>query len=269
MEIFGSNLFVLIGAVVLGYLIGLLDSRITAKIRQPKPKEPEIQIVEKVVEVERVVEAPVVLSVNFDGNRPVVKLDGQEVPYYDVTHDQRKRLIEVLTTIRPWIDARVAPRPAAPAPSQPPAPAAPPSPRATPPTAAPVQPPRPAPNPEAQRTTLQGRLAAQPAPETPPEPLKPKIEPVSMNVIASARYMMQSRGKEDTRLLSIVEQIDAVVQKRLPLSPFAELEISLKDAPNGGVLVIVGGQKYQGVDNVPDPEIQAFIRDCIQRWEKS
>ncbi len=250
MDIFGSNLFVLIGAVVLGYVIGLIDSRITAKIRQPKPQQPEIQIVEKVVEVERVVEAPVVLSVNLDGNRPVVKLDGQDIQYYDVGHDQRKRLIEILTFIRPWIDARVAPpRPAVP-----------------PPTAAPAQP---APNPEAQRTTLQGRLAAHPAQEPPPEPLKPKIEPVSMNIVTSARYMMQNRGKEETRLLSIVEQIDAVVQKRLPLSPFAEMEISLKDAPNGGVLVIINGQKYQGVDNVPDPEIRAFIRDCIQRWEKS
>lgn len=267
MEIFGSNLFVLIGAVVLGYVIGLIDSRITAKMRQPKPKEPEIQIVEKVVEVERVVEAPSVLSINFDGNRPIVKLDGQEVAYYDVTHDQRKRLIEVLTAIRPWIDARVAPpRPPAAAASQPSAPAAQPHPAPSTPKAASMQP---APNPEAERTTLQGRLATHPKPEQPPEPLKPKIEPVSMNVITSARYMIQNRNKEEPRLLSIVEQIDAVVQKRLPLSPFAEMEISLKDAPGGGVLVIINGEKYQGVDNVPDPDIQAFIRDCIQRWEKS
>ncbi|MEJ5225596.1 MAG: hypothetical protein WHV44_14155, partial [Anaerolineales bacterium] len=155
-------------------------------------------------------------------------------------------------------------RPAAPAASRPAAPAA-------PPAATPAQPPRPAPapNPEAQRTTLQGRLAAHPAPEPPPDPSKPKVEPVSMNVITSARYMMQNRGKEEPRLLSIVEQIDAVVQKRLPLSPFAEMEISLKDAPGGGVLVIINGQKFQGVDNVPNPEMQAFIRDCIQRWEKS
>lgn len=267
MEIFGSNLFVLIGAVALGYLIGLIDSRLTAKIRQPKPKAPEIQIVEKVVEVERVVEAPVALSVNFDGNRPVVKLDGQEVQYHNVTHDQRKRLIEVLTTIRPWVDARVAPPPTA-APAQPPRPVAPPPPQ-TP--AAPPKPVAAPPSPEARRATLQGRLAANPAPmpEPPLEPLKPKIEPVSMNIVTSARYLMQNRGKEEARALSIVEQIDAVVQQRLPFSPFAEMEISLKDAPNGGVLVFIGGQKYQGVDNIPDPEIRAFIRDCIQRWEKS
>ena len=89
-----------------------------------------------------------------------------------------------------------------------------------------------------------------------------------MNVLTSARYMMQNRGKEEPRLMSIVEQIDAVLQKRLPLSPFADMEISLRDAPNGGVLVIIGDQQFQGIDSVTDPQIQAFIRDCIQRWEK-
>ncbi len=260
MEIFGSNLFVLIGALVIGYVIGIIDSRLTAKMRQPKPKEPEIQIVEKVVEVERVVEAPSVLSVNFDGNRPIVKLDGVEIQYYDVSHAQRKRLIDVLTYIRPWIDARVAPpRPPDAAASQAPAPAAQPRP------AAPAQAPRPATplSPPPQRVTTPQPPAAS------PEPDKPKIEPVSMNVITSARYLMQNRNKEEPRLLTIVEQIDAVLQKRLPLSPYADMEISMKDAPGGGVLVIINGQKYQGVDSVPDPGIRDFIRDCVQRWEKS
>jgi len=276
MEILGSNLFVLIGAVILGYVIGMIDSRITAKIRKPKEEEPKIQIVEKVVEVEKLVEAPSVFSVNFDGNRPVVKLDGQEVEYYDFSHEQRKRLIDILTYIRPWIDARMAPprsqgqpqaqsaapqsRPAAPSvPSQEQRPAA----TATPSTQS-IR----TPSPEEQQSTLQGRLAAHQTQIT-PVPEEPKVEPFSMNVISSARYMIQRRDKPEDRMLSIVEQIDEVVQNRLPTSPFVDMDISIKESPTGGVLIKVEDKIYQGVDNIADPEIQSFIRDCIARWEKA
>ena len=37
--------------------------------------------------------------------------------------------------------------------------------------------------------------------------------------------------------------------------------------PEGGVVVMVGLTKYNGVGEVPDPQVQAMIRAAIAEWE--
>ena len=68
--------------------------------------------------------------------------------------------------------------------------------------------------------------------------------------------------------LSIVQQIDTVLQEHLATSPLAGRGIRLQESIQGGVEVYVGLQKFETVDDVPDAEIKAAIRSAIAEWEK-
>jgi hypothetical protein len=67
--------------------------------------------------------------------------------------------------------------------------------------------------------------------------------------------------------LSIVGQIDTVLQKRLMNSPLAGSGIRLQDSLLGGVEVYVGARKFESIDDVPDEAIKAEIRAAIAEWE--
>jgi hypothetical protein len=68
--------------------------------------------------------------------------------------------------------------------------------------------------------------------------------------------------------MSLVQQIDQVLQSRLAGTPLGKRGIRLAEAPQGGAIVFVGQTQYDGVDKVTDPEIQGAIRSAIAEWEK-
>jgi hypothetical protein len=66
---------------------------------------------------------------------------------------------------------------------------------------------------------------------------------------------------------SIVSQINTVLQNRLASSPLANHGIRLQESPTGSVHVYIGLNKFDGIDAIPDPQIQAFIRQAVAEWE--
>jgi hypothetical protein len=86
-------------------------------------------------------------------------------------------------------------------------------------------------------------------------------------VVASAEQKPDD-GKPKINMKSIVEQIDDVLQARLAPTVFAQQDIHLIEIPGGGVGVQIDRDRYEGVDAVPNPEIQALIRLAVADWDK-
>jgi len=234
-------LYVLI-AVIVGWFIGFLDSnlRTSKKIRAAENNAERIveeaerrvaQIEQKYADAFPAQDDPGLLRLKKNNGRFLLELDGTPVSG-ELTQEMRKRLIELITVFRLWLD-----------PSSPPAPTAP-AKAARPTVPDPI---REAvygsPQPDSDAETIS-------APASQPAPLK------------------KPEAEKNIKSLSIVQQIDTVLQEKLITSPLARRGIRLQESSQGGVEVYVGLQKFDAVDDVPDEEIKAAIRSAIAEWEK-
>jgi hypothetical protein len=84
-----------------------------------------------------------------------------------------------------------------------------------------------------------------------------------------ARVISRETPKETpVRAKSIVAQVDEIVQRRLPDSPFAGRTIKLVDLPGGGMYVVVDGVQFAAVSDITDVGIREFLHDCVAEWER-
>jgi hypothetical protein len=74
--------------------------------------------------------------------------------------------------------------------------------------------------------------------------------------------------KKDTHI-SIVMQIDNILQKLLVDSNMKNRLIRLGEDPAQGVVVWIGMQRFNGIAEVPDLEIQEIIHKAVAQWENS
>jgi hypothetical protein len=221
-------LYILI-AIIVGWFIGFLDSnmRSAKKIRAAEENAQALigeaekkiaQLEQKYTEAPIVQDDPGLLCLKRNNGRFILEMDGVPVPM-ELTQDMRKRLIELITVFRLWLDPVKSP----------------PTPAPTPPAPAPVR-----------------AAVPNPAPVSPPPAVQAK-KPEPEKSITS---------------LSIVQQIDFILQERLINSPMSRRGVRLQESIQGGVEVYVGLQKFDAVDDVPDEEIKSAIRSAIAEWEK-
>ncbi len=232
------NTYLLIGIAILsmffGYFFGLFEGRGQGYKKRQKEEE-ELATDTPVEENEsqedlppsKPPEAPAPpeqpslmrLSQNSDG-RLQLDLDDEPVLTTTITSNQRKRLIALLTAVRPWVEGKPSP------------------PTPLPPKPAPVQP-----------MTAMSESTFEPASPAPPLAEVPAVDEMPI-------------APE-----SIVSQIDSILQLRIVGTPLQQKGIKLQESPEGGVLVWIGLEKFQSVDEVPDEAIKSAIRAAIVEWE--
>jgi hypothetical protein len=245
---FNWSILVWIAGLIFVYIFGLYEGRgqgykkRKAEEEQEKKEKPAPSPEIKTGTV--TVDDPGLLRIKNEKGSFALDLDGRRVNPLSLSPDQRKRLIDMLNIMRPWLEGRSAPAPSMNA-SQ---------------SLTPSQP-----------TSISDRLEAfggAPA-QSQPAPVQPARSP-SQPVPPSAAPRFSTIAKEDrpvTPSNSIVGQIDSILQARLDGTALGERGIFLTQSPEGGVAVYVGLTRYNGVDDVPDPEIKAAIRAAILEWE--
>src|SRR5258706_10930436 len=206
-------------ALLVGWAIGFLDSnlRTSKKIEAAEARaqlavsEAEKKIAAAQTQLKSdaptMVDEPGLLRLKNVSGMPSLEMDGMRLNVNAVSGEQKKRLIELLTAIRPWVEAGQPPQPV----SKP---------------AAPVN--------------------AQPAPV---QSVAPSFKPTPTQPIKSAE-------EKNIRSLSIVAQIDTVLQMHVINTPLADKGIRLTESSLGGVEVYVGLNKYASIDDVPDPDVK-------------
>jgi hypothetical protein len=223
-------------ALLIGWAIGFFDSnmRTADKIKAAEQKaekaarDAELKLAQARPQPQTQADDPGLLRLKNDNGQLKLEIDGAPVNEA-LSPERKKRLIEILTMIRPWLEGGQ-PQQAAPPP---------PAPVQTAPTPAPVQ-----------------RAVSRPMPQT-SSPL-----PEQTPAIKAA-----ADAKKNIASLSIVQQIDTVLQERLMGTSLEKKGIRLQESSEGGVEVYVGLSKFNTVDDVPDAEIKASIRAAISEWE--
>jgi len=229
------NIFYILLAVAIGWFIGFLDSNLrTAKKIQAAEASAEIKIEEaerKIAQARQNLTSaspaqddPGVLRLKKTGARFTLEMDGTPVTG-QLSPDRKKRLAELITVLRPWLESGQSPTAA----SQPEAPA------------------QTAPGPD-------------PVQEAVPRPVQSAPQPLSA--------AKKPEAEKNISAMSIVQQVDTVLQARLMNTPLAKQGIRLQESIQGGVEVYVGLNKYNAVDDVPDEAIKDAIRAAIAEWEK-
>lgn len=101
----------------------------------------------------------------------------------------------------------------------------------------------------------------------------PPMPRANMNPVdVLARAINADVHVPDPAAKSIVAQIDDILQQKLadPSQAPASLQsraIRLMELPGKGMVVMVGLDRYDSVEAVPDPAIRSLIRSCVAEWE--
>jgi hypothetical protein len=79
----------------------------------------------------------------------------------------------------------------------------------------------------------------------------------------------QKKTIADERDLSIVAQIDLILQTKIEEAHLEERGIRLVEGPDQGMVIEIGLDRYTNIDAVPDEEVRKLIRLSVAEWEKS
>ena len=109
----------------------------------------------------------------------------------------------------------------------------------------------------APRKTPTGPLSA-------PEPVVRPVE-VSLPAVLSEE---PAKVVKPNKPLSIVEQINDILQETIKDTPLAARMVRLVEDPREGVVVWIGMDHFPGVDSVPDPEVKTALRKAANEWER-
>jgi hypothetical protein len=101
-------------------------------------------------------------------------------------------------------------------------------------------------------------------PETPIPIPAPEVDtPILVNEIPKIEEV------EELKMLSVVEEVNDILQKKLVGSPLAGKGIHMMENHNNEIRFWLGLNSYDDVEEIPDPEVRRIIDESVKEWEKN
>lgn len=241
------GLFIFLLGSLLGYFNMSIDARKKQELAEQKVEHARNDADRRIAEMQkRLDEANIpttttvqqtaiessLLRLKSNGNlQTQIEMDGQ-ILSAPLSPERKKRLLELINHFRPLLEGATTSQP----------------------VSKPLTTPLSGPQPDIKKS--------EPVPYVPPT-VKPVPVGINLNTPKT-----KTDPETEFKLLSMVKQIDVVLQKRLIGTPLENLGIHLNDSLQGGLEVQIGSQKFETLDDVPDASIQAAIRAAITEWEQ-
>jgi hypothetical protein len=112
--------------------------------------------------------------------------------------------------------------------------------------------------------TVQQEASSTPEPQTPIQPQSP-VE----DALVPPKIEAEEEGEPEVKMLSVVDEVNDILQKKLHGSPLAGKGIHLMENHNKEIRFWVGLNSYNDVEEIPDPEVRNIIDESVREWEKS
>lgn len=90
----------------------------------------------------------------------------------------------------------------------------------------------------------------------------------NISLLANLRPRPARNEASANKMMSLVEQVDAILQRYLRTEPdLAERKIHLVQDASGGLIIDVDGKRYSRPREIDDPRIQLMIKKALKEWE--
>jgi hypothetical protein len=101
-----------------------------------------------------------------------------------------------------------------------------------------------------------------PAGEKSVTPVVEMVQPVPQKISLTKKVVI-----EPIKPLSIVAEIDDILQSVIEATPLADRGLKLLETPSHTISVIIDNKQFQSIDEVPESNIRELIHAAVKQWE--
>jgi hypothetical protein len=97
-----------------------------------------------------------------------------------------------------------------------------------------------------------------------------QAQPEKPTVIDAVGERLAPKPQEPDRPRSFIDEIEEIVQRRIPLIPaLVGRGLHVQSGPGGEVLFVFEGQEYENLEEVPNLTARQLIQDAIREWDET
>lgn len=111
-----------------------------------------------------------------------------------------------------------------------------------------------------------------PPPQGKPQPTaqpQPQPEIPQEQKTSEASPEPEEEEEAEVKMLSVVDEVNEILQRKLHGSPMAGKGIHLMENYNKEIRFWVGLESYNDAAEIPDPEIRRLINEAVKEWEQN